>query len=86
MSVTGLAIIYIILWWIIFFAILPIDVERKKLIKIDGEDPGSPENPKMIKKFLYCTGITTIIFIIIFLLIKFEYLNLRNMITWDVII
>ena len=81
MSVTGLAIIYIILWWIIFFAILPIDVERKKLIKIDGEDPGSPENPKMIKKFLYCTGITTIIFIIIFLLIKFEYLNLRNMIT-----
>ena len=54
---------------------------KKKLIKIDGEDPGSPENPKMIKKFLYCTGITTIIFIIIYLLIKFEYLNLRNMIT-----
>ena len=25
MSPTGLAIIYIILWWIIFFAILPID-------------------------------------------------------------
>ena len=81
MSVTGLAIIYVIIWWIIFFAILPIDVNRIKTVKIDGEDPGSPENPKMIKKFFYCTGITTIIFIIIYLLIKFEYLNLRNMIT-----
>ena len=49
MSATGLAIIYVIIWWIIFFAILPIDVNRTKIVKIDGEDPGSPENPKMIK-------------------------------------
>ena len=80
MSPTGLAIIYIIIWWIVFFAILPIDVERKKMIKIDGEDPGSPENPKMLKKFIYCTGITTALFLIIYLLMKFEYLNLRNII------
>jgi predicted secreted protein len=81
MSPTGLAIIYIIIWWIVFFAILPIDVEREKPVKIDGEDAGSPENPKMLKKFIYCTGITTILFIVIFLLMKFEYLNLRNIIT-----
>ncbi|MSP11051.1 MAG: DUF1467 family protein [Pelagibacteraceae bacterium] len=80
MSVTGLIIIYIIIWWIIFFAILPIDVNRIKVIKIEGEDPGSPENPKILKKFIYCTVITSIIFIIIYLLIKFEYLNLRNLI------
>ena len=80
MSLTGLAIIYIIIWWVVFFVILPIDVERKKIIKIDGEDPGSPENPKMLKKFIYCTGITTVLFIIIYLLMKFEYLNLRNII------
>ena len=66
MSPTGLAIIYIIIWWIVFFAILPIDVERKKSVKIEGEDPGSPENPKMLKKFIYCTGITTVLFIIIY--------------------
>ena len=80
MSITGLAIIYIIIWWIVFFAILPIDVERKKILKIDGEDSGSPENPKILKKFIYCTGITTILFIIIYILMKFEYLNLRNII------
>lgn len=78
MSLTGLAIIYIIIWWVVFFAILPIDVVRKKVYKIEGEDAGSPENPKILKKFIYCTGITTLLFFIIFLLMKFEYLNLRN--------
>ena len=80
MSPTGLAIIYIIIWWVVFFAILPIDVDRIKSVKVDGEDPGSPENPKMCKKFIYCTVITTILFIIIYSLMKFEYLNLRNII------
>ena len=80
MSITGLAIIYIIIWWIVFFAILPIDVNRNKTVRVDGEDPGSPENPKMFKKFLYCTGITSVIFMIIFILMKYEYLNLRNII------
>ena len=46
MSATGLAIIYIIIWWIVFFTILPIDVNRQKSVKIDGEDAGSPKNPK----------------------------------------
>ena len=81
MSPTGLAIMYVIIWWIVFFTILPIDVNRRKPIKIDGEDTGSPENPKMLKKFIYCTGITTVIFVIIYLLIKYEYLNLRYIIS-----
>ena len=81
MSVTGLAILYIIIWWIVFFSMLPMDVIRKKTLKIDGEDAGSPENPKMMKKFVYCSGITSIIFSIIYLLIKYEYLNLRNLIS-----
>ena len=80
MSATGLAIIYIIIWWLVFFIILPIDVNRQKSVKIDGEDAGSPENPKMLKKFIYCTSITTVIFMIIYLLIKYEYLNLRYII------
>ena len=80
MSATGLAIIYIIIWWMVFFIILPIDVNRYKSTKINGEDAGSPENPKMLKKFIYCTGITTVIFMIIYLLIKYEILDLRSII------
>ena len=78
MSVTGLAIIYIIIWWIVFFAILPIDVNRIKTVKIDGEDPGSPENPKILKKFIFTTIISSILFLIIYYLVNYNYINLRN--------
>ena len=55
MSGTGLAIIYVIIWWIIFFAILPIDVNRTKTVKIDGEDPGS--SPSILTVFVLFTSI-----------------------------
>ena len=81
MSLTGSLIIYVLIWWIVFFALLPIDVNREKKQNIIGIDPGAPENPKIIKKFVYSTLITSIIFIIIFLLVKYEYLNIRNLIS-----
>ena len=52
MSITGSIVIYVIVWWIVFFSLLPIDVNRNKYIKVDGEDSGSPENPKILKKFI----------------------------------
>ena len=64
MSLTGLAILYIIIWWIIFFAILPIDVDRIKIKKIEGEDPGAPNNPQIFKKFLITTFVSVIIWFI----------------------
>ena len=76
MSLTGSLIIYVLIWWIVFFALLPIDVNREKKQNIIGIDAGAPENPKIIKKFVYSTLITSIIFIIIFLLVKYEYLNI----------
>ena len=81
MSITGSIVIFVILWWIVFFSLLPIDVNRKRQDIIKGTDPGAPENPRLIKKLTYTTLITSIIFIGIFLLVKYDYLNLRNLIT-----
>ena len=78
MSITGSVVIYVIIWWIVFFSLLPIDVNRNKIIKIEGEDPGSPENPKIIKKFIYTTVLSTVIFLILYYLVQYNYLNLRN--------
>ena len=81
MSITGSLIIYVLIWWIIFFSLLPIDVERKHKEMVEGADKGSPENPKIIKKIIYTTVITSIIFIGIFTLVKYDYLNLRKFIS-----
>ena len=63
MSITGSLIIFVLIWWIIFFSLLPIDVDRKHKEMVEGADKGSPENPKIIKKIIYTTIITSIIFI-----------------------
>ena len=81
MSATGLAIIYIIIWWVVFFAILPIDVNRNRKFLIPANEVGAPENPKILKKSFYSIGITTIIFTIICLLMKYEYLDLKSIIS-----
>jgi|TARA_B100001778_G_scaffold219526_1_gene181940 predicted secreted protein len=81
MSITGSLIIFVLIWWIIFFSLLPIDVDRKHKEMVEGADKGSPENPKIIKKIIYTTIITSIIFIGIFMLVKYDYLNLRRFIS-----
>tara|TARA_B100000700_G_scaffold75863_1_gene84921 strand:+ start:958 stop:1203 length:246 start_codon:yes stop_codon:yes gene_type:complete len=81
LSITGSIVIFVILWWIVFFSLLPIDVNRKRQDIVKGTDPGAPENPKMLKKIILSTLITSLIFIILYLLVKYDYFNLRNLIS-----
>ncbi len=81
MGITGSIIVYVMIWWIIFFSVLPIGIRSNKEVfkdKIGGVDPGAPKNPKIGKKFLITTLITTIIFLVIYYLVKFNLLNLRD--------
>ena len=81
MGITGSIIVYVMIWWIIFFSLLPIGIRSNKEVfkdKIGGVDPGAPKNPKIGKKFLITTLITTIIFLVIYYLAKFDLLNLRE--------
>ena len=81
MGITGSIIIYVIIWWIIFFSVLPVGIQSNKEVfreKLEGIDPGAPKNPKIVKKFLITTIMTTIIFLLIYYLVKIELLNLRE--------
>ena len=69
------------IWWIVFFSVLPIGIKSKKEVfkeKIGGIDPGAPKNPKIGKKFLITTLITTLIFAVIYYLVQIDLLNLRE--------
>jgi len=80
-GITGSIIVYVLIWWIIFFSILPVGIQSKKekfIERIDGIDPGAPNNPKIGKKFLITTIITSIIFIVIYYLVELNLLNLRE--------
>ena len=81
MGFTGSIIVYVSIWWIVFFSIFPLRIKSQNLKfkeQLTGKDPGGPKKPKMGKKFLITTLITTVIFIIIYYLVSIDYLNLRN--------
>jgi len=81
MGITGSIIVYLMIWWIIFFSILPVGIKSNKEIfkdRIEGIDPGAPKNPKIAKKFLITTIITSILFIMIYYLLNNGFLNLRD--------
>ena len=83
MGITGSIIVYVMIWWIIFFSLLPVGIQSNKEVfkeKIGGMDPGAPKNPKIRKKFLITTLITTIIFAVIYYLVEIDLLNLRKFI------
>ena len=81
MGLTGSIIVYVMIWWIVFFSVLPIGIQSNKETfkdNIEGADPGAPKNPKIAKKFLITTIITSILFIVIYYLVNNDFLNLRN--------
>ena len=81
MGITGSIIVYVMIWWIIFFSLLPVGIQSNKEVfkeKIGGMDPGAPKNTKIGKKFLITTLITTIIFAVIYYLVEIDLLNLRK--------
>ena len=81
MSITGGIIIYVNLWMVILFMVLPFGV-RNQIDSSDlqkGTDPGAPIQSKMKKKILITTLITTIIFSLIFALDKLDLFYIRKL-------
>ena len=69
MGITGSIIVYVLIWWIVFFSILPIGIisQNKKIEQnYGGNDPGAPKNPNILKKFIITTSISTILFLVIY--------------------
>ena len=83
MSITGSIVVYVIIWWVVFFSVLPIGIKHNiEPFKnnLEGNDPGAPKNPNILKKFLYRTLITTVIFAVIYYIVDSDHFNLREFI------
>ena len=75
---TGIAI-YFTIWWTVLFSVLPIGVTSHAeagIDKGDGGDPGAPVDPKLKKKFITTTIVSTILWVILFLVIHFKLITL----------
>ena len=78
---SGIAI-YLTIWWTVLFAVLPLGVISHAEAGIDlgdGGDPGAPVDPKLKKKFITTTWISTVLFAILWACLTFHLIHLPDL-------
>lgn len=74
MSLFSCFVAFIIIWWTVLFFTLPFGVrsqlEENDIVK--GTEPGAPQKSLIKKKMLITTGITFVLFVIVFCVVEFK--------------
>ncbi len=74
--------VYVTIWWITLFAVLPIGVishAEAGVDKGDGGDPGAPIDPKLKRKFITTSWVSALIFAPLWLALHFQLIHLPNL-------
>ncbi len=75
--ITGLAV-YVIIWWLVIFMVLPWGVRRIAPEDLGaGEDPGAPEKPRMVLKLVITTVVSGVVFGLFYLVMISGVISFR---------
>ena len=76
MTLTGSIAVFVIIWWLIFFMVLPIG-SREVVDQADvaqGQDAGSPKRPRLLFKALMATLVSIVVFALFYWLVSTGHL------------
>jgi len=71
--------VYLIIWWTVLFAVLPLGARshHEAGIKVPGGgDPASPVNPNLKRKFLTTTWVSALVFAVVWVCFTFHLVHL----------
>ncbi|MGH6955205.1 MAG: DUF1467 family protein [Caulobacteraceae bacterium] len=71
--------VYMILWWVTLFSVLPVGVishAEAGVPTVKGGDPAAPVEPKLKKKFITTTWVSALVFVPIWLAAYFHLISL----------
>jgi predicted secreted protein len=71
--------VYVVIWWTVLFAVLPLGVvshAEAGIDKGDGGDPGAPVDPKLKRKFITTTWVAAVIFAVVWVVITMGWITL----------
>ena len=75
---TGL-VAFILVWWLVLFAVLPWGIRHDmKFASPDERSPGSPLNPNLLRKFLITSIIAVLIWLVIYFALQANILDPRS--------
>lgn len=72
----GGIVVYVIVWWMVLFAVLPWG-NRPPENPEPGHATSAPEQPRLALKFAVTTGIATLLFLMIWWLFESDLISLR---------
>lgn len=81
MSVPGAIVIFVMVWWCAFFAMLPIGVKGRWESDgdgVEGADPGAPSDPNLKKKAIWATMVAVPVTAAIVAVIISGVINFRD--------
>ncbi len=80
MSYTEIFVVYVIIWWLVLFMVLPFGITRvDPKILLAGEDPGSPAKGRMLLKLIITSGISVMLVCIYYFVKATGLISLRDM-------
>jgi predicted secreted protein len=77
MSLLYASFIYLLIWWVMLFTILPMGVERHDEPG-KGFDPGAPKFANLKKKLILNTVVSAVILAVIWLLVELDIIRWRE--------
>jgi predicted secreted protein len=76
LPITGV-MVYVLAWWMMFFCVLPLNIES--IIKPkDGTMAGAPVNPDLKRKAVLATILSAFVWLVIYLLIKANLISFHD--------
>lgn len=81
MNPVGALIIYILIWWVTFFAVLPWGIRGRWEAEDDGvqgAEPGAPSAPELKKKIKQTTLISFGLWVVVVLIILSGIINFQE--------
>ncbi|PPR22581.1 MAG: hypothetical protein CFH40_01291 [Alphaproteobacteria bacterium MarineAlpha10_Bin3] len=77
MTIVGGIVSFIIIWWLVLFMVLPWRAQPSEN-PLPGNTPSAPDNPLIALKALVTTGITVILFAIVWAIAETGWVNFRE--------
>jgi predicted secreted protein len=79
MNPAGAIVSFLIIWWTVFFCMLPIGVQSQAEAGtvVPGTDPGAPVKPDLWRKALWTTLVAGGLWGLLFLAVAFDLVSLE---------
>ena len=71
-------IVFVIVWWVVIFMVLPWGARPPETPET-GHAPSAPENPRLLRKVLITTGISAVVWLMIFAAVETDLVSFREL-------